>query len=35
MNIPTEWEAVWRIVPAIMTAAPKAIAGRRPSPSVR
>ena len=35
MNIPTEWEAVWKILPIIMTDAPKKIVGRRPSPSVR
>ena len=34
MNIPTEWEVVWRMVATIMIDAPKAIAGRRPSPSV-
>ena len=33
MNIPTELEAVWRMVATIMMDEPMMIAGRRPSPS--
>ena len=35
MNIPTEWEAAWRMVATIMMDEPMTIAGRRPSPSER
>ena len=34
MNIPTELEAVWRTVATTKMDAPKAIVGRRPSPSL-
>ena len=35
MNIPTELEAVWRMVATIMMNDPMPIAGRRPSPSLK
>ena len=34
MNMPTEWEAVWRIVATHIMAAPKTTATRRPRPSI-